>query len=212
METETKSSKHLPLLNEAVRLRTLLSNPQAIGLLVEQAIREHAEQIDDEQMETHRARLAVVRKVGEDVEAEARTLPLVKASQLRDFSQVAIGEAILDFLVSPQGQKIIEAGLVKVRAKAAADRKAIDDLRHAEEARERQQREAKLDSEVAATDPAGMLNVISAMGVSLSVNEDGTKITALPAGRLSHIQRRVIEEKRDQVVSLLRAAQQAETL
>lgn len=71
--------------------------------------------------------------------------------------------------------------------------------------------EAKLANEVAATNPATMLNAIRSAGVLLSVDNGGT-ITALPAGRLTHVQRQVIQQKKDQVVGLLRAAQQAETL
>jgi len=121
METKNETPASLPLLNQTVELRALHSCPQTLRMMLEQSLRFYGDR-DVEHLETHKARLAIVRALGESIEAEARTLPPVKASQLRDFSQVVVAEIVMDFLTGPQGQKVIAAAVAKVAAKAAADR------------------------------------------------------------------------------------------
>ena len=97
------------------------------------------------------------------------------------------------------------------RAEARVRMQAERDAKDRAEAETRvREHETKLENEVANTDVNAMLDAIARAGVELKIV--GSSIEASPTGKLSPVQRRVITERRDEVVARLEQRSRAETL
>jgi hypothetical protein len=208
---DPKLEAHRSLLAEIGLAGRQTSSPH-LGLgVLESAVRFRGVHVDAEEVQAHHVQLAALERYGKDVERSAGALPLLAATRLREMAQVMFAEMILSFLGSPDGTRALGATAASVRAEAEKQLKAADDARHEGERCELAQREARLAGEIGAMNPMAELNKIAAAGVALSVDPAGV-ISAVPSGRLDFKQRRMIDSRRDEVVELLRARQQAETL
>jgi len=195
MEEEKRDPRreaHDALLTEIGVLRNSTPSMPKMGLaMLEQTVRYHGYQVGPERLHEYRARLAVLRRYGEEVERQASTLPPMQAGRLRDFGQVIFAETI----------SFDSLDATKVRAAAAAVRKEIDDARHAEEDRERAQADARLLDEISALSPDSVMRACAQVGVELSLKAG--KLEARPAGRLDTRMRRAIDFHRSGLCHLL---------
>jgi|ERR1035437_1210965 hypothetical protein len=109
-------------------------------------------------------------------------------------------------------RQLEQAKLAEERQEAvAADRQRKAD-EEAAEARKRQfDFERRINAEAAVMHPSQVLADLAAAGVTLSINDTG-QLTCVPAGRLSHVQRAVLTDKRDQVLALLQQQRQEEII
>ena len=210
MVEETPNTK-LIALNEIDLALSLRSNP-TLALRMLSALVRDRDETDTAGAAKHAAALKRLQDFGAAVEIAANSLPLNQSGRLRDFTaQKQFASAVIDWIASAGGERALQAAANSVRAEAAAEKKTADDARHEDERRELAQREARLADEIAAMDPIAELNKIAAAGVALSLDRAGV-ISAVPSGRLTTQQRRMIESRRDRVVQLLEQRQHAETL
>jgi hypothetical protein len=196
------------LFTAIARLRNFRSTPAAGLALIEGVARGRGNQADAAQL---LAALAAVEVYGEGIEAAVSGTPIAAQGRLRDLGGLIFVETWLALLVNPIGKAALEAAIKEVRAQVDAERAAVDARAAAEAEPARRAQDAQLAAEAAAMHPVQLLNDLRAVGVTLEANADGA-ITIQPAGKLSPVQRRVIDSRRDEVVSLLRAAQQTDTL
>jgi hypothetical protein len=109
-------------------------------------------------------------------------------------------------------QRELEALRMELRTAGLARDKARREQEAADEARRNQQiAEERIDAEARALHPSQMLNELRAKGATVEADDTGV-ITVSPPGLLSPVHRAVIASRRAEVISLIRASQQIETL
>ncbi len=117
----------------------------------------------------------------------------------------------LNEMLARHGRELEKLRMEQRSIALAADRQRRQEAEALEAWKRQQDLERRIDAEASATHPTEMLNALRAAGVSLEVAPDGA-IIVQPAGKLSQVHRRIIDTRRDEVVAMIRAAQQTETL
>ena len=206
---EPKLPKNLPLLNEIAQWGNRKAAPKTWLAALDASARADGANAD---LERNIRSLAQLNQHAAQIdEAVNLAAHITQRGPLYDLATIAFGEMFRDLLDGPIGRAALKAVVKRVAAEASA-LQAAEAARHAQEAEaERRRVELRLADEIEAMDPATELNKIAAAGVALSVDPAGV-ISAIPSGRLTMQQRRMIESRRDQVVQLLEQRQQAETL
>jgi hypothetical protein len=208
---EPQLPKNLPLRNEIAAHRNRRAAPKAWLAWLDESARIGGD--DDDNLKRNARSLAQAEQFTiETDQAVDLAAHIMQRGVLYDLATVAFGEMLRDILLdSPAGRAGLKAVVERV-ASEARKLQAAEAARHAQEAEAAaRQREARLADEIAAMDLGTELNKIAAAGVVLSVDPAGV-ISAIPSGRLTMQQRRLIESRRDQVVQLLEQRQHAETL
>ena len=207
---EPKLPANLPLLNEIAQWGNRKAAPKTWLAALDASARADGANAD---LDRNIRSLAQLNQHAAEIdEAVNLAAHITQRGPLYDLATVAFGEMLRDVLLdSPAGRAGLKA-VVETVANEARKLQAAEAARHAQEAEAaRRQQEARLNDEIHAMNPTAELNKIAAAGVALSVDPAGV-ISAVPTGRLDLKQRRMIDTRRDEVVGLLRARQQAETL
>ena len=207
---EPKLPANLPLLNEIAQWGNRKAAPKTWLAALDASARADGANAD---LDRNIRSLAQLNQHAAEIdEAVNLAAHITQRGPLYDLATVAFGEMLRDVLLdSPAGRAGLKA-VVETVANEARKLQAAEAARHAQEAEAaRRQQEARLNDEIHAMNPTAELNKIAAAGEALSVDPAGV-ISAVPTGRLDLKQRRMIDTRRDEVVGLLRARQQAETL
>lgn len=167
---------------------------------------------DAENLERNALSLAQLKQHAADIDAAAKNAPdVTQCSRLYDRADLLLGEMILHLLDTPAGRAGLKAIVEQVANEAGEQQAAAAARRAAETEVARREHDAKLDSEAAATSAGTVLNALAARGVIVTANSAGG-IDCRPSGSLSILERRVLTEKKGDVLRLLAARDAVETL
>ncbi|HKN13409.1 MAG TPA: hypothetical protein VJX68_09450 [Candidatus Binatus sp.] len=206
MEPEYKPPKNLKLLNAIAPQRNLRAAPRTWLEALDRRTR-----ADGTDLERNEASFAQHQEYTATIEKAVNFAPdVTERSSLYAYAADKFDEMFRDLLYSDAGRAALKATGENVETEAKR-RQAVAAARvvAANEARLREH-DAAIAAEVRGVNVDSMLDAIGAAGVDLGIV--GNEIHAVPAGKLSVVQRRVFTERRDEVLARLQQRNQAETL
>ncbi|MGA7872944.1 MAG: hypothetical protein WCA22_18800 [Candidatus Binatus sp.] len=203
---------NLALLNEIAQWRNRWRNasPTAWLSAIDQSARFNG--ADAGILERNHASFEQLKGHAVDVEAAIDLAAHVtQRGPLYDLAQRAFSEMLTVLLDSPTGRAALKDVIETVADHARSLQKA-EAARRAQEAAQREaQAAARVADQVANTSVEDVLNALAARGVIVTANSAGG-IDCRPSGSLSILERRVLTEKKGDVLRLLAARDAVETL
>ncbi len=200
-ELDPQLEAHRTLLAE-IGLARRKSATQQLEML-DRGVRFRGSYVDAEQRRRDYAILRAIEKFAEGIEhAVDRCHASLRGRQV-DGANTKFSDWMLGQMITAAGSAGLRAVVEEVGKGVLAEQKLLDDARHQDEERERRQREARLDDEVAATSVEVVLAELARAGVHVSATAAG-KISVKPP-QISVVHQRVLESKRADALRVLAA-------